>query len=80
MLIEVSNAIVVIYYKQDTICLFCGNKYLFADFFFKDVIRIYYPSTSVNERKFTVAPLAFSVLSVTCGTGMFTNDGSTSSR
>ena len=56
-------------------CLFDGQHDLLADLFLEDVIRIGCISSCVNHRKFGSAPLASAVMSVTCHSGCFVNDG-----
>ena len=63
--------------EEHQVGLFGGYNHLLAYFFFKDVIRLYHPSSGVDNGKLLSVPLALAVLTVACGAGGVADDSTT---
>ena len=62
--IQIGNPVHYIHNKQDYIRFIYGKTYLFTDLFLKNIIRVYYPSTGINDRKLMSHPFRLAILTV----------------
>ena len=75
MVVEVGSSIYGINNEENDIGLFDSDGYLFVDFFFKDIFRVDYPATGIDNLKFATTPFYLAILTVARGAGCLVDNG-----